>query len=82
MAGPKGNRSAIGAEIVVETEMGKLVSQIMPTRSYLSQSESIATFGLGNQDKIKRITITWPGGQKKVVQGPPIDQLVRISYDF
>ena len=82
VAGPKGNRSAIGAEIVVETEMGKLVSQIMPTRSYLSQSESIATFGLGNQDKIKRITITWPGGQKKVVQGPPIDQLVRISYDF
>jgi hypothetical protein len=54
----------------------------MPTRSYLSQSESIATFGLGHEDSIQRITITWPGGQKKVVEGPPIDQLLRISYDF
>ena len=82
VAGPKGNRSAIGAEIVVETAMGQFVSQIMPTRSYLSQSESIATFGLGHEDSIQRITITWPGGQKKVVEGPPIDQLLRISYDF
>ena len=40
----------------------------MPTRSYLSQSEPILTFGFGTEaaDKpIDEIQVTWPSGQQQ-----------------
>ena len=51
----------------------------MPTRGYLSQSESIATFGLGNQQKISKVTIVWPTGETKVIEAPTVDQLLKVS---
>ncbi|MEI8381168.1 MAG: CRTAC1 family protein [Planctomycetota bacterium] len=79
VAGVKGNRFAIGARIDVETADGTLRSLIMPTRGYLSQSESVATFGLGNQQKIRKVTVQWPTGERKVVETPSIDQVLKVA---
>ena len=79
VGGVKGCRSAIGARIDVETGDGVVRSLIMPTRGYLSQSESIATFGLGNQQKISKVTIVWPTGETKVIEAPTVDQLLKVS---
>jgi hypothetical protein len=79
VAGVKGNRSAIGARIDVETADGTLRSLIMPTRGYLSQSESVATFGLGNQQKVRKVTVLWPTGESKVVEAPTVDQVLKVS---
>ena len=81
VSGPKQNRSAIGAQVKVEWANGKQIGQVMPTRSYLSQSELPVTFGLGKIDTIERVTVTWPGGQKKVIDSPKIDQLLRVAPD-
>jgi hypothetical protein len=57
-------RSAIGAEIAVAAEIGGMpVVQrrvISPTRSYLSQCEPVARFGLGDAEGQVRITISLP----------------------
>ena len=79
--GPKGNRSSIGAQVDLELTTGPFGAQVMPTRSYLSQSELPVTFGLGNHDTIKRVTVTWPGGLKKVIDAPRVDQLLNISLE-
>ena len=81
VSGPKQNRSAIGAEIEVQWANGKQIGQVMPTRSYLSQSELPVTFGLGKIETIQRVTVTWPGGQKKVIESPKVDQLLRVTPD-
>ncbi len=64
---PKGNSQrsnlqALGARIQIETEAGIQSRLVMPTRSYLSQTELPVTFGLGNESVIKAVSITWPSG--------------------
>jgi hypothetical protein len=61
-AGNKANREAIGAWITVRTDDGhKLSRQVMPTKSYLSQSELPVTFGLGKAQPVEA-EIRWPDG--------------------
>ncbi|MBS0205965.1 MAG: CRTAC1 family protein [Planctomycetes bacterium] len=79
VSGVHGSRSAIGARIELQTESGKMQSQVMPTRGYLSQSELIVTFGLGKQDKITSVTVTWPTGEKKTIDAPAVDQVLKVA---
>ena len=81
VTGPKGCRSSIGAQVQIELDHAKVIGQVMPTRSYLSQSESPVTFGLGKNDTIKRVTVTWPGGKSKVIDSPKVDQLLRVNHE-
>jgi hypothetical protein len=58
--GPGMNRDAIGAEVTVEAG-GRTQRQYVTTaRGYLSQSDTVVTFGLGPADKIDRVTVRWP----------------------
>jgi len=79
LAGTKDNREAIGA--IVETHAGGQIhrAQVMPTRSYLSQSESTVTVGLGEATQVESIEITWPGGDKQTVENPKIDSVVSVE---
>ncbi len=79
VTGLHGCRSAIGAKIHVVTTDGKILNQIMPTRGYLSQSELPATFGLGLQDKISSVSVTWPTGMKKTIEAPQVDQVLKVA---
>jgi hypothetical protein len=67
LAGRKSNRDAIGAWVHVRAGGRTISRQVMPTRSYLSQSELPVTIGLGKLGKVDHIEIVWPGGQKQEV---------------
>ena len=77
--GTKGNRSAIGAKIEVETTDAKLSGQVMPTRGYLSQSEMPVTFGLGNTTTVKTVTVVWPTGERKTIDAPSVDRVLEVQ---
>ena len=72
------NRDAIGAKVTVTAGGVSLTQQLMPTRSYLSQSERVLTFGLGATEKVDEIVVKWPGGTetKHTVDG--VDQAITI----
>jgi enediyne biosynthesis protein E4 len=74
--GVRSNRSAIGARILLEAGGVEQRREIAAARGYLSQSELVATFGLGKIDRIDRVTILWPGkdGGKTVLENPAIDK--------
>lgn len=74
LIGSKANRDAIGAWIQVRVAGHTLARQVMPTRSYLSQSELPVTIGLGKARKLESVEITWPSGVRQRVF-PAIDQL-------
>ena len=57
LVGAKSNRSAIGAWIKVRVGGQTLVRQVMPTRSYLSQSELPVTIGLGQATRADEVEI-------------------------
>ncbi len=78
LVGSGGNRDAIGARVEVELPDGrKLCREVSPTRSYLSQVELPLTFGLGDVEHVRRVTVRWPNGRRQVVA---VDKLDR-SYD-
>jgi hypothetical protein len=78
LVGTKSNRDAIGAWIKARVGGHLLSRQVMPTRSYLSQSELPVTIGLGAADHVESVEITWPS---RIVQkvSPQIDRLTVIT---
>jgi len=68
LVGAKANRDAIGAWVTVRAGGQTLARQVMPTRSYLSQSELPVTIGLGKLDRVDEVEVLWPGGQKQKVE--------------
>jgi len=79
LAGTKSNRDAIGAWVTVRAGGLARSRQVMPTRSYLSQSELPLTFGLGKADKVDEVEITWPGGGKQKLGSLVIDRTHSIE---
>jgi hypothetical protein len=71
LAGTRSNRNGFGA--VVRVTVGSETQSAMAQSggSYLSQSESILTFGLGKAAKADRVEVRWPSGR--------IDRLSNVS---
>lgn len=79
--GPPGNPRGIGARIEIDAGGRRQVRTIMPTRSYLSQVEPVATFGLGGAARVERLTVTWPGGESTELADLSPDQVLRVRID-
>ncbi len=62
LTGSHSNRDAIGAWIGVTAGDLTQWRQVMPTRSYLSQSELPVTFGLGDARAVEHAEVVWPDG--------------------
>jgi Flp pilus assembly protein TadD len=78
LEGPPGNPHAIGAVIELQSDGGTQRRYIHPTRSYLSQTEPIATFGLGPSAGVDALTVTWPDGTKQPVQVDSVDRVLTV----
>ena len=78
LVGTKSNRDAIGAVIKANVNGQTLWRQVMPTRSYLSQSELPVTIGLGNADKVDHLEIVWPSGTRQSLM-PRLDQVTVVT---
>jgi enediyne biosynthesis protein E4 len=78
LAGPPGNPHAIGAELELKAGGATQRRLIMPTRSYLSQSEPVATFGLGSSKSVDSVAVTWPDGSKQQVTPEGVDRVITI----
>jgi enediyne biosynthesis protein E4 len=63
LKGTKSNRDGIGAVVRIHVEGEKQWQMLRSGSSYLSQSELVLTFGLGNKSKVDSIEVQWPSGQ-------------------
>jgi hypothetical protein len=73
------NRDAIGSWVDVYVGNQVLRRQVMPTRSYLSQTELPVTFGLGKADKVDRIVIRWADGSLQEIKDVQVDQSLTVE---
>ncbi|MEO1618092.1 MAG: CRTAC1 family protein [Planctomycetota bacterium] len=78
LIGTTSNRDAIGATVSVTAAGKTQVRTVMPTRSYLSQSERELTFGLGDATTVDSVTLTWPGEEPIEMVVESIDELIEI----
>jgi hypothetical protein len=79
LVGTHSNRDATGAWVRLNASGRARWRQVMPTRSYLSQSELPVTFGLGAGERIEELTITWPDGRMQKVEKAAIDTTLTLT---
>ncbi|WP_376694943.1 CRTAC1 family protein [Wenzhouxiangella sp. EGI_FJ10305] len=79
LEGRSPNTDAIGARVKLEAGETTQYRTVMPARSYLSSVELPVTFGLGETDKVDRITITWPDGSEFERTNPPVNRTLVIQ---
>jgi enediyne biosynthesis protein E4 len=79
LVGTKSNRDAIGAWVTARVNGQTLSRQVMPTRSYLSQSELPVTIGLGDATKFDSLEILWPSGTVQKVESVQLDQTTTVT---
>ncbi|HKG94547.1 MAG TPA: CRTAC1 family protein [Gemmatimonadaceae bacterium] len=79
LVGTRGNRSAIGAEVVLES--GELTQRrvVDGGSGFASQNDRRLHFGLGAREWVDRLVIHWPSGTRQVVPRPAIDRIVTIT---
>jgi hypothetical protein len=79
LVGTKSNHDAIGAWVRAKVGDNVLWRHVMPTRSYLSQSELPITIGLGKAERIDELEITWPTGGKQRVDVAKLNAAMRVE---
>ena len=85
LQGTRSNRDGLGTEIVLSSASGRQAQVVRGGSSYCSQSETVATFGLGSDTRVESIEVRWPGGtvdafsnldanrEIMVVEGQPLE---------
>lgn len=78
--GSKDNKGAIGSRI--KLQMGAQVSELecSPYRGYLSSHSKIYSFGLGEVEKVDKLTLKWPDGSSTILNDILSNQVLTIDY--
>jgi hypothetical protein len=78
LQGTRSNRDAIGSVVEVHAGTQTQRQTVMPTRGYLSQSERVLTFGLGDRTRVDEVRIRWSDGSTQQLHDIAVDALTTI----
>ena len=67
-SGTKSNRDAVGARVTVETDRLRRTKVVHAGSGFLSQHSKELLFGLGDSQRVLKLTIDWPSGRREVVE--------------
>jgi hypothetical protein len=73
------NHFGIGAKVDLVAAGLAQTSYVTLARGYLSASEPITTFGLGNAKVIDELTVSWPSGHKQTFRNLSVDLILTIT---
>ena len=79
LVGTRSNRSAIGAEVVLESGDLRQRRIVDGGSGFASQNDRRLHFGLGSREWVDRLVIDWPSGTRQVLARPQIDRLLTIT---
>ena len=76
-----GQRDAIGAKLTLHLADGERVGIILPSTSYLSSSDPRAHFGIGADDHVESLDVTWPDGTQQRYSVPGVDRQITVRQE-
>lgn len=80
LTGDAQNRQALNSKVTIKYGDQVQLREATFTRGYLSASEPILHFGLGEAAQIDELTISWFDGTETVLQDVEADQLLSVDY--
>jgi len=78
LEGTVSNRDGIGARIVADVGGRSLRRTVRSGSSYLSQSEKVVTFGLGERERVDTLRVRWPSGAVDERVGVEADREIHV----
>ncbi len=79
LVGTRCQRDAGGARVEVHTPRGILVQTMEPATGFMAQSEKTLTFGLGGDDRVRKVVVRWPNGVLQEVRSPGVNRRILIT---
>jgi len=79
LRGTVSNRFGLGARVEATTKSGIQVRELTSARGYLSTSEPIIHFGLGDETTIERLKIIWSSGSVQTFENLPAGQRYTVT---
>jgi hypothetical protein len=79
LRGTRSNRFGVGAKVTLESAAGIQVRTLTLGRGFMSSSEPIIHFGLGEDAVIRRLTVWWPSGAVQTFENLPADRRFTIT---
>lgn len=81
LKGPEKNPDAFGARVEVFKDDWRQKSYLLSGRGYLSKSENVLHFGLGEKAAVDSIVVVWPDGRTQRLGETAADQVVEVVFD-
>ena len=81
LRGVESNRFGVGAQVRIETAAGPQVRSLVLARGYLASSQPVLHFGLGEQEEVSRLVVTWPSGLSQSFERLPADHHFVITEE-
>ncbi|HEY1791607.1 MAG TPA: FG-GAP-like repeat-containing protein [Opitutaceae bacterium] len=79
LRGTVSNRYGIGSTVRVESALGAQTRVLELSRGYMSASEPMVHFGLGDDTVIRRMTVTWPSGHVQAFENLAVDRRYTVT---
>jgi enediyne biosynthesis protein E4 len=79
LVGVKSNRDGLGTKVKLTTSLGTQYNQATTANSYNSSTDKRVHFGLGSASVIDSIELTWPSGNKQILKGVKVDQILTVT---
>jgi Flp pilus assembly protein TadD/peroxiredoxin len=79
LVGRSGNRDAVGARVIVETDELRRTKIVQAGSGFLSQHSKELLFGLGASRRVIALTVEWPSGRKQVFSDIPLNHRLLIE---
>lgn len=74
------NQHGIGATVRITSDGIKQTRYMTRTRSYLSQFDASAHFGLGQASMIDEVDVIWPNGDRSTYSSIEVNQTIKFDY--
>ena len=79
LIGTTSNRWGIGSRVEVETKTSTQTQWLSACQGFMSSSEPIVQFGLGEEARVRRLTVAWPSGEVQTFSNLAADRLYSIG---
>ena len=79
LRGVQSNRLGIGAKLKLESAGRTLWRELYPIASFLSQLPSLVHFGLGDSERVDRLTVFWPSGETQSFEDLAVDRHLQFT---
>ncbi|HQU74512.1 MAG TPA: VCBS repeat-containing protein, partial [Calditrichia bacterium] len=73
------NHFGVGARVVVATKAGPQMAEQWPVRGFQSSVSPVLHLGLGQAQKVDRLTVTWPDGTVQELRDVAVNQTVVLD---